>query len=49
MLSHPWELLEFKFLMIGKISSSLVFNKERVSSALKQKVGSLLEVCNGLH
>ena len=41
--------IEFKFLMIAKISSSLIFNEERVSSVIRQKVGRLLEVCNGVH
>ena len=44
MLSQPWDLLGFRFL-----SSSLIFNDEILSSVLRQKVGRLLEFCNGVH
>ena len=48
-LSQPWDLLGFRFLIIAKMSSSLIFNNERVSSVLRSKVGRLFEFCNRVH
>ena len=49
MLYHPWDLLNFKFLIIAKVTSSLIFDDGRVSSVLRQKVGILLEFCDGIN
>ena len=47
--SHPWDLLEFNFSTITKISSSLMFREESVLSVLSRGFGKLLEFCNGVH
>ena len=35
-------------IIIAKVSSSLILSDQRVSSVLRQKVGILLEFCNGV-
>ena len=35
MLSQPWYLLGFRFLIIAKMSSTLIFNDKRASFALR--------------
>ena len=47
--SHSLDLLEFKFLINAKISSSLILREGGVLSVLSRSVGKLLEFCNWVH
>ena len=46
MLSQLWDLLGFRFLIITKMSSSIILNESHLFS---DKRGRLLEFCNRIH